>query len=479
MGKLISNYLYTVLYQLLLLLTPFITTPYVSRVLKPEGIGTDAYVLSIVQLFLVFAVLSFPMYGSKQIATKPNLEDRSKEFWSIYFVQLFISLITVVFYVLFILTVEDNNMLFIIHIFTLFASTIDVTWYFIGKEQIKSITTRNIVVRLVSIALIFTFVKDVDDLPKYIMINAITLFIGQLIMWIPLLKEITLKRINFQDIKIHIGPIMVLFLPQVMIQVYILVNKIVLGRISGEVEVGYYNQADKVIRIALGFITALGSVLLPRMASEFSQGNVDAMKKYIKYALQFVLMITLPMTLGLMGIAPNFVLWFLGNDFIPVIKLLIIMSPVIFFVGLANIFGIQILVSTNQQNKYSIAITVGAILSLITNIFFVSYFASAATTIALLVAEASGAIIQMYFARKYFEFKNFAGMFLKYLSLSTLVFGSVIVIDKLIKVSPLLVTFIQLLIGGCIYLAGLIIIKDSIVIRLLNTIKNKVLSRSL
>jgi O-antigen/teichoic acid export membrane protein len=477
MGKLVSNYLYTVIYQLLILITPFITTPYVSRVLRPEGIGIDAYVLSIVQLFVIFAVLSFPMYGSRQIATKQSLEERSKEFWSLYFVQLVSSLLTIVVFLYYISSIEEYKTLFIIHVFTLIAYTLDVSWYFIGKEQIKSVTTRNIIVRIVSLILIFTLVKEVDDLNNYIMINAITLFAGQLIMWIPLLRDISFTRITIRDIKIHIRPIISLFLPQIMIQVYTLVNKIVLGNVSGEVQVGFYNQADKVIRIALGFITSLGSVLLPRMAKEFSQGNIDSMKRYIKYALQFVLMITIPMTLGLMGIAPNFVTWFLGNDFKPVINLLIIMSPVIFFVGLANIFGVQILVSTNQQNKYGISITVGAILSLITNILLVSHSASAATTWALLVAEASGALIQMYFARKYFDFKNFGGMLLKYFALSILVFLSVRAIDIFITLNPFIVTLLQLLIGACVYFIGLIIIKDSIILMLLNTLKTRVLKR--
>ncbi|WP_318507242.1 oligosaccharide flippase family protein [Bacillus sp. T3] len=475
MGKLISNYLYTVIYQLLLVLTPFITTPYVSRVLKPEGIGTDAYVISIVQLFLVFAILSIPMYGSRQIATKMNLEERSKEFWSIYCIQLFISLLTLLIYGLFILTVNDYKMFFLIHIFTLIATSIDISWYYIGQEQVKSITTRNIVVRIVSITLIFTFVKEIDDLPIYIMINAITLFIGQLIMWIPLLKTIKFQKITFKDIKVHLMPIISLFLPQIMIQIYILVNKIVLGRVSGEVEVGYYNQADKVIRIALGFITSLGTVLLPRMAKEYSQGNIDSMKKYIDYSLQFVLMITLPMTLGLMGISHNFVAWFLGSEFKSVINLLIIMSPVIFFVGLANIFGIQILVSTNQQNKYAISITIGAILSLITNILLVAHMASTATTLALLIAEGTGAIIQLFFARKYFNIKSFIKMFMKYFVLSMMVYLSAITVDRLLNFSPLLVTFVQLFIGFSIYFVGLLIIKDSIVVKLANIVKQRII----
>jgi O-antigen/teichoic acid export membrane protein len=478
MGKLISNYLYTVIYQLLLLLTPFITTPYVSRVLKPEGVGTDAYILSIVQLFQIFAILSIPMYGSREIAKKQNLEERSKEFWAVYSIQLFISLITVACFLLFIFTTNEYRSLFLIHVFTLIASTIDISWYFIGKEQIKRVTTRNIIVRIASIILIFSFVKDVNDLPLYIMINSLTLFTGQLIMWIPLLKEVSFKRIAYRDIKIHLWPIISLFLPQIMVQVYTLVNKIVLGRVSGEVEVGYYTQADKVIRIALGFITALGTVLLPRMAKEFSQGNIESMKKYIHYALQFVLMTTIPMTLGLIGIAPNFVSWFLGKEFTEVIHLLILMSPVIFFVGLANIFGIQILVSTNQQNKYAISITIGALLSLMANSIFVFQFASVATTIALLVAEGAGAMIQMYFARKYFSFRNFVKMFLKYLALSALVFLFVGAVDQISNIRPLLLTFIQLIIGSCVYVAGLIIIKDSIVLTVFHTLKRKVLSRS-
>ncbi|NMD68799.1 flippase [Bacillus sp. DNRA2] len=473
MSKLITNYLYTVIYQLLLLITPFITTPYVSRVLKPEGVGTDAYVLSIVQLFMIFAVLSIPMYGSREVAKQQNRDERSKEFWSIYSVQLFFSVITIICYLTFILVSHEYTPLFLIHFFTLFAYTVDISWYFIGKEQIKSVTTRNIIVRLVSIVLIFSFVKNVNDLHLYILINALTLFVGQLIMWIPLLKEITFKKIAFSDIKIHIIPILSLFIPQIMVQVYILVNKIVLGRVSGEVEVGFYNQADKIVRIALGFITSLGSVLLPRMAKEFSQGNVESMKKYIKYALQFVLMITLPMTLGLMGIAPNFIEWFLGEGYSPVINLLIIMSPVVFFVGLANIFGIQILVSTNQQNKYAISITIGAILSLITNILFVSQFASTATTIALLVAEATGAMIQMYFARNYFIVRDFSGMFIKYLLLSTLVYISAFGIDRILQINPIIVTFIQLILAASIYLVGLIIVKDTIVNTGLNALKAK------
>ncbi|MDQ0231427.1 flippase [Metabacillus malikii] len=474
MKKLISNYLYTVLYQLLLMLTPFITTPYVARVLKAEGVGIDAYVLSIVQLFIVFIVLGIPLYGSRQIAVKNNKEETSKEFWSIFSFQAIISLLNIVVFLLFILLLDNYTNLFYIHFLTLLAYSFDISWFFIGKEQIKKISIRNMIVKVLGIILIFSFVKDADDLPLYVLINGGTLFFGQLIMWIPLLKEVKLVKISFDDMKKHVSPIMVLFIPQLLIQVYVLVNRIILGNIAGEIEVGYYNQANKVIKIALGVISSIGTVLLPRMASEFSKGNQDMVKKYTTYTLQFVLMITLPMTLGMMAIAPNFVVWFLGDEFLDVSTILILMSPVIFFVGLANVFGIQVLVSTNQQKKYSLSITIGALLSLIINYLLVSKYGSIATTIALLIAEATGALIQMYFARSYFIFREFITLFIKYFILSGFVYVSASTIGEFVEITPVLLTLLQVFVGAMIYLLGLFVIRDTLVLKLIGSIQHKI-----
>ncbi len=461
------------MYQLLLIITPFITTPYISRVLKPEGIGIEAYVTSIVQLFIVFITLSFSLYGSRQIASKQNQKETSEEFWSIFFFKILSSLIVIIFYFFFVNGSSEYKVLYLINIITLLANIIDISWYFFGKEQIKAISIRNILIKIIGIILIFSFVKDYDDLDLYVLISAGTLFIGQLIMWIPLLREVSFAKISFENISSHFKPIMILFFPQIMIQIYVLANKIILGNESGEVEVGYYNQAYKIITIALGVISSLGSVMLPRMAAEFTRGNKAEMEKYVNFALQLILLITLPMTLGMIGIAPNFVTWFLGNDFEPVTNLLIIMSPVIFFVGLANVFGIQILIGTNQQNKYSIAVTSGAILSLIINYVLIKPLASTATSIALLVAEGVGAIIQIYFAKNYFNLKKFFQMFIKYFILSAFVYLSVILVGKYLPFSPLLITFIQLSAGMITYIIGLVIIKEPIILRLYETVKNK------
>lgn len=471
MKKILSNYLFTVMYQMLLLITPFITTPYVSRVLKPEGIGIDATVTTIVQLFSVFITLNLSLYGSRQIASKHDKLSTSKEFWSIFSFQFFMATMNILVYLIFIALNANYQHLFYIHIFTLLAYSIDISWFFYGKEQIKKVSIRNMIVKLVGIFLIFKLVKSYDDLSTYVAINAGTLFLGQLVMWVPLFKEVQFVKITIKDVILHVKPIFVLFLPQIMIQIYSLLNKIILANISGEVEVGFFNQGYKVITLALGIISSLGSVMLPRMASEFSQGNKEEMEKYVNFALQFVLLITLPMTFGMIGIAPNFVSWFLDKGFDPVTDLLIIMSPVIFFVGLANVFGIQILIGTNQQNKYTLSVSIGAMLALIVNYLLIGPFASKATAIALLTAEATGALIQLYFTRNYFSLKKFLLLLVKYSFLSFVLYLAIRGTYSILALPSILLTFVQLAIGVLIYFIGLFIIKDSFVLKMLELFK--------
>jgi O-antigen/teichoic acid export membrane protein len=477
MSKLVSNYIFTMIYHFVLMITPFITTPYVARVLRPEGIGIDAYISSIVQLFLIFSILSIPLYGSRQIAKQQSKKDRSKEFFSIYFFQLFFSLLNLGVFLLFINNVSEHRFLFMIHLISFFATTLDITWYFYGREQIKKVAIRNIAVRLISISLIFILVKDSNDLSVYILINVITLLIGQLIMWVPLLREIIFEKINFSDIIRHSRPIFVLFLPLIVVQVYILINKVLLGNISGEIEVGYYNQANKIINLGLGVVTALGTVLLPRMASEFSKGNVEGIKKYAKGTLQFVFFVTIPMIFGLIAISSNFVNWFLGNGYEPVSLLIILMSPVILFVGMATVFGIQILVSTDQQSKYTISVTIGAICSLIVNFMLVSSLGSISTSLALLVAEGIGASIQLYFVRRYISIRFFFKELFKYMSLGLFMYIVIRISSIIISTTSILLTLFQISIGILAYTVGLLIIKDPLLFKAIGFIKVKFSTR--
>ena len=63
-----TNYIYNMIFQVLNLLLPFITTPYVSRVLKADNIGIYSYTYSIITTFVLVGSLGVATYGQKEIA---------------------------------------------------------------------------------------------------------------------------------------------------------------------------------------------------------------------------------------------------------------------------------------------------------------------------------------------------------------------------------------------------------------------------
>ncbi|HDX9587160.1 TPA: flippase [Bacillus pseudomycoides] len=473
MNKLVSNYIYNSLYQLLILLIPIITIPYISRVLGPEGVGINAYSLSIVQVFMLFAVLGIPLYGNRQVASvkKSGKEVTSINFWNVYLIQLISSVFFVVLYLSFVFFyVKDNKVIFYIQLFMLISSMLDISWLFIGLEELKKVVIRNTFVRLLSLILIFTFVNDQGDLALYVLINVLTNVFGQALMWTQAFKYITPLRFKDINLSVHIKPIMLIFLPQVIIQLYVIVDRILLGVFVSEIEVGFYEQALKLVKITLSVVTSMSTVMLPRIAAEFAQGNMEKIKTYSNIVVRFVLFITLPMTVGLVGIAPTFAPWFFGPGYEKVGVLVIIMSPIIVLIGLSNVFGMQILVPTQKQNKLTLSVSAGAIISIVVNLILIRYIASIGTAIATLMAEFTVVLIQLFFVKEFINYKKLAKAFVNYGAISLLMGVIIYLIGDNLETSVLLVTIVQIGIGCLFYFIILLLLKDKFLFSIVNRI---------
>lgn len=474
MKKLFSNYIFVLLNQIISMLVTFVTTPYISRVLQPEGIGQNAYVTSIVQLFTMFCLLSIPTYGAREIAIHKNdQKETAKIFFSIYSLQVILSCLVLVAYLAFLVFFKSGHVLFLINIVIVLSSMLDISWYFFGKEEAKKIVFRNVSMRILGVVCIFIFVNTPEDLALYVFILALSAFLGQLVMWIPLLKEVKFEQLERLEVKRHLNPIIVLFFPQLAILIYGNLNNVILGFLSGDVELGFYNQAYNTVFLILGIISSLSTVMLPRMAHEFSEGNMESVKRYVKHVLQFVLFISIPMMFGLIGIAPNFVQWFFGPDFEPVGVLLMIISCKVLLVGLANVFGIQVLVATHQQNKFTISVTMGALSSVMINVLLANALGSIATALALVTAEIVGVLFQMYFTRKYYELSYFVKELVKYLIVGAMMYGVIMLATSLVNLSMMLLSIFQIGLGTVVYIGVLWMIRDSFIKKLGDMIKNR------
>lgn len=468
-----KNFIYNLLLQIVTLFMPLITVPYVSRILGKEGIGVYSYTLSIVQYFIILGTLGISMYGNRQIAyVRDNKEKMSRTFWSIVVLKIITTSIALVVYI-FIFGFDDKyGNVYLIQGINILAATIDISWLYMGLEDFKKTVTRNLLVKIVGVICIFIFVKSYDDLYKYIFINALMAILGNLVMWMYIPKVVAKIKIKISDITGHIIPAIQLFIPQIAIQIYAVLDKTMLGVLSNTGEVGLYEQSEKIIKLALSLVTSLGVVMLPRMSNTFASGDNKKMDAYLNKSLQGVAYVSIPMTMGLAAISNEFVPWFFGKDFNSVSYLMTILTPILFFIAISNVLGIQYLLPTNRTNEFTFSVTVGAVINAGLNFILIPKYKALGTCIATVVAEFVVFLIQYMSLKKSIKTKILLKSIIKYAFAATVMFSIIKSIGFFIG-AKIVTTVIQVLVGVGVYLVTLFLLNEEINLILINIVITK------
>lgn len=470
-----KNYIYNLIYQILTLIIPLITTPYLSRVLGAENIGIYSYTLSIATYFVLFGTLGVAMYGQREIAyVQEDKYKRSKIFIEILimrFITLCISLF--VFYVGFCMR-GNYSTYYKILILEIFANCLDISWFFQGLEEFKKTVTRNIIVKIISVICIFTFIRTGQDLIKYFIIYVLSTLIGNLSLWLYLPKSI--EKVKVKDLKIlkHLKPTISLFIPQIAVQIYTVLDKTMLGYIiENKSEVGIYEQSQKIVRVPLTLVTALGTVVSPRIASINANNKKEEIKDYLSNSFRFVWFLGIPLMFGIMAITKTLVPWFLGEGFNKAKIVIMAGAPIIMAIGLNNVSGVQYLVATKKQNFFTKSVIIGAIFNFTANMILIPKFRAAGAMIASVFAETLILVIQLIDIRKDIPTKIVYKCSINYIIsgiiMFVITFGVGFLLDSTIKA-----TIIQIFIGAFIYGIILLILKDKMLYDGINKIKNKV-----
>ncbi|MBC2177765.1 flippase [Listeria booriae] len=475
MKKVTTNYIFVLLYQVLIIITPIFTMPYVIRVLMPENVGVEAYVSSIVQIFTAFAALGMGDYGRKVIASVKRKQDLKVEFYSLYLVQSFFSVIILIMYLIFTFYTKQYQTLFLINILVILSYVFDITWFYTGQENMKNIMIRNMVVRLGSMIGIFCFVKSPDDLAIYVWINAATLLVGQLVTWLPLLKNLNGFAFDWSKAKKHLKPVMTVAIVPIITLIPLALNKVILGNVTSAMEVGFYNQAFKLMTLFVVFVTALSTVMSPRMVKQHNSDNKEDFERSTYFSFRYVALSTLPLVTGLIAIAPLFIPLFLGVSFGPSVLNLQILAPALFFSGLAGIFGLQILVTTGRNKSYAFSVFIAAIISLGTNFVLIQLLGSYGTAISYVIFTIVTCMIQAFFARKYFSIKKMMRQISPYMVASLIAYGYEVGVTYVLTGMPVVIILAaQVAVGGVIYFVILFLLRDPLLLKAWQILKSKI-----
>ena len=468
-----KNYIYNTIYQILSLTTPLITAPYISRVLGSKGIGIYSYTNSIVTYFTLFAALGTASYGQREIAMhRKDPEASSRLFWEIEILSLTTTSVSLVVWMLWIFTSTQYTAVYGVLTLSVLAVAFDISWYFGGFEKFKYIVIRNILVKFIGIVLLFLLVKRNTDILLYVGIMATTGLLGNISMWTYLPK--LLSRIDFKTLhpfKVHLKQTFAYFIPTIATSVYTVLDKTMIGAITNSEELnGYYEQATKIIRMAESLLFSLNTVMVSRQSYLFAQGKTDEIKDKINKSFEFLFAFAVPFMFGICGVSENFVLWFFGDGYEPVVMLLYLMSPLPLVICISNIMGSQYLTPSGQRARSSKGIIAGAVTNFGLNLLLIYKFGVNGAAIASLIAEGVISVIYVRMSKGFVSWEQIWNVIWKKLLAGFVMFWTVWLLGKGYHGS-IRISVLQVVLGATVYGIMLIVLKDRFVYGILISIR--------
>ena len=476
MNKLKINFIYNFLYQIFSIIVPILTAPYLARVLGAEKLGIYSYVFSVSSLLNTLTIVGTYNYGIREIAySRDNLAKINIVFWQIFVLRCLLGIVGIIIY-LGISATSGYMDAFMAYFPWLIASYIDISWLYIGEENLKSTSLKCFFARLVTTIGIFLCVKSQDDLIIYILLTSVPVLISNLMLFTQARKYISLhflKKSYLHGIWKHLKQSVLLFLPQVATSLYLQIDKIMIKHfVAGTKEISFYDNAEKIVTIPFTIITVISSVLMPRIANEFAKNNSEKVEKYLIKAGEFSLFLAIPMTIGIIIIAPKLIPWYLGSEYLPTIYAIQILSLIIISNTLCNISGTQYFTATNQTKILIQSYFTAAFLNIILNACLIPILGFYGAAVASVITSYVSVIIQYNKLRKQLHVNILFKQIVKYTSFSLLM-GIIVYITTKNMPPSFLTNIIQIAIGGTVYFVCCIISKDQVVLMILNEINIK------
>lgn len=391
-----ANFLYSMLYQVTLMVLPLITMPYVSRVLGAEGIGTYSYTYSIAQYFLLFGMLGVENYGNRSIAkVRDNQDKRNKVFSSIYTLQLLIATISVIAYLVYVILIDHTNRVYaLIQMFYVLTGMLDINWLFFGMEDFKLAVTRKMIIKIVNVICIFIFVRTKSDLWKYLLVLSLGYFIAQSSMWIFANRYVNFHFVKMANARVHLKDFIILFIPMIATSIYRMMDKVMLGVISSMEQVGFYENSEKLISVCLCVISAFGAVMMPRMSNMFAKGKSEECKDLLIRSMEIAIFFGNAIAFGIAAVASDFIPIFYGDGYEECIHITIMLASTVIFITWACIVRTLYLIPAEKNKIYIKSVFLGVIVNVIVNMILIPNYESVGAAVATIAAEISVAVFQ-------------------------------------------------------------------------------------
>ena len=459
MNKAKKNLAFQVFYQLVTVLTPLITSPYLSRILGPDSLGIFSSTYSYVCYFMLVCKLGVDTYGCREIAkVSDDKALTSRKFFEIYSIQMMASVLSVAVYYIFIAAEGgrlSNGFIMALQGLWIVSALTDINWLLFGMEEFVISTIRNIVIKIVTIVLVFCLVKTPADLDRYVLIMAGGQIVSMLVVWPYALKRIRFSRTTFRDSFRHLKPMLYFFVPVMAMSVFHIMDKTMLGLMSNDAESGFYYNVDRLGNIAIGVSLGINTVMLPRITNSIAGGE-KRISDTLDKSYELVVSSSIAISVGLSAIGPLFVPVFFGQAFLPCVELVDIFAVALVCKSISSCICNQCLIPMGKEKYYVRAVVIGAVINLVCNWFLIREYAAKGATIGTVIAEAVVLAIVIFRSREGSNIRKLVLDFLRYSAIGAIMFAVVrFAIGRMQANWTNLV--LVLIMGGTIFAAGTLI----------------------
>ena len=477
-----ANYLFNLINSASQLLFPLITFPYASRIMMADGIGQVNFFQSIISYISLFTCLGIPMYAIREVAkVRDNPEKMTRITVEILLLHAFLTLLGYMAVAVICLTVtkvQTDIPLFLLLSATIFFTAIGCEWFYQGIEDFKYVAIRGLLVKLLSVVLLFLFVKTKEDILWYGAYTVLGVLGGNIFNFIRLRKYLHRDVIDFRALHPlrHLKPALHVFALNVVISIYLQLNNVLLGFMKDAEAVGYFTAATKIMMITMSISSSLGAVIMPRTSNLIAEGRMDEFRILIQKSYDFVLALAMPLTVGLIFTSPSIILLLSGEGFAPAVLTSQIVASNILMVGLSGVMGIQVLYPLGKINIVILCTLIGAAVNVFFNVLLIPRYGHNGTAVAYMLAEVAVTVSMFLIGRKYIPIQFLKKQHLHYVG-GGIVMGGVLYFISLLGLSIISTLITMICVGIMVYIIVLLWLKDSIGMVILSIVWRKMRCR--
>ncbi len=447
-----KNTLYNMAYRLFSMLLPLVTAPWLSRAVGTEGVGLYGYAWAISYAFCLVGLLGLENYGPRAIAqVRDDPPALNRTFSAIWRMQLLVAGLTLLVWCGYVAFVAGPEKQIAFHLTLMSAAClVNVDWCLMGLDQFKPIALRNTAVKLLAAAAVFIFVREPEDLWIYAFVWSLSTFLGCVSCFVSLRGRVKFVSVSWKEALAHLKPCALLSVSVIAVSVYRQMDKVMIGALADMAQTGLYENAEKIILCLAGFISAIGTVMLPKVSHMTAQGCMADVRRHMDASMELVMCMVCALGFGLASVAAEFAPLFYGAAFAQSGLLMIPLSMTLLTIGFANVIRTQWVLPQKRDGIFVKSVLTGAAVNVALNALLIPPYGAMGAVVATVAAELSVPVVQFIILRRELPYRRYMQYVLTYSAIG-LVMALTVRLAARLPIGGWLGLAVECAVGGAVY----------------------------